>query len=279
MKSLLNALQEGRLIELPDTDKGKSLEYLANLIEAVPDLPSTPELYEAMMAREKAMNTSIGKGVACPHVRAPGNGELLCAVGWSPVGIDYGAPDGKKVHLVVMYYIPEAQKNVYLKEISALAGAVRKEGGIQPIATAQDIATVRERLLDWVSAAIEASIPEAKARMIRLESRQAVAETTPLATAGAIQIVPVSILALPEQKPVVLSQQPELVSALEKDERLGAFLQQNAQFDSGGFRLVPRSTTQYPNARSLYDYWAVKLTAPPSAPPPPSTPPAPGKPS
>jgi mannitol/fructose-specific phosphotransferase system IIA component (Ntr-type) len=239
MKSLLNALQEGRLVELPDTDKGKSLEYLANLIEAVPDLPSTRELYEAMTAREKAMNTSIGKGVACPHVRAPGNGELLCAVGWSPAGIEYGAPDGK-VHLVVMYYIPEAQKNVYLKEISALAGAVRKAGGIQPIATAQDIATVRERLLDWVSAAIEASIPEAKARMIRLESRQAVAETAPLSPGGSIQIVPVSILALPEQKPIVLCQQPELASVLEKDDRLGAYLQQTAAA-SDSFPARPRS--------------------------------------
>jgi PTS system nitrogen regulatory IIA component len=262
VRSLLDALQEGRLVELPDTDKAKSLEYLANLIEAVPDLPSTRELYEAMTAREKAMNTGIGMGVACPHVRAPGTGELVSAVGWSPQGIDYGAPDGKKVHLVVMYYIPESQKNVYLKEISSLAGAVRRGGGIQPIATAQDIATVRERLLDWVGTAIEASIPEAKARMIRLESRQAIAETAPVPAAGAIQIVSVLILQLADQKPIVLTQQPELASALEKQENLGSLLQLNGQFDSGGFRLVPRSATQYPNARSLHEYSAVKLGTP-----------------
>lgn len=273
MKSLLNALHEGRLVELPDTDKGKSLEYLANLLEAVPDLPPTPQLYEAMMARERAMNTGLGLGVACPHVRAPGTGELLSAVGWSPGGIDYGAPDGKKVHLVVMYYIPDSQKNVYLKEISALAGAVRREGGIQAIASANDIATVRERLLDWVSAGIEASIPEAKARMIRLELRQAVAEAAPAtaAAAGAIQIVRVLVLQIPGQKPVVLCQQPELAASLEKEERLGALLHQNAQFDSAGFRLVPQSATQYQNARALYEYAAVKLgAAPPKSTPPPS---------
>ena len=262
MRSLLNALQDGRLIELPDSDKDRSLEYLANLIEAVPDLPSTRELYEAMTAREKAMNTGIGMGVACPHVRAPGSGELVSAVGWSPQGIEYGAPDGKKVHLVVMYSIPESQKNVYLKEISALAGAVRREGGIQPIASAQDIATVRERLLDWEGAAIEASIPEAKARMIRLESRQAFAETAPAPAAGAIQIVPVLVLQLADQKPIVLCQQPELLSALEKEERLGTLVQQNGQFDAGNFRLVPRTATQYPNARSLHEYAAVKMGTP-----------------
>lgn len=272
MKSLLNALQEGRLVELPDSDKGKSLEYLANLLEAVPDLPPTPQLYEAMMARERTMNTGLGNGVACPHVRAPGSGELLSAVGWSPVGIDYGAPDNKKVHLVVMYYIPESQKNVYLKEISSLAGAVRREGGIQPIAAAQDIATVRERLLDWVSAAIEATIPEAKARMIRLESRQAVADASPPPPAtGAVQVVPVLVLQMADQKPIVLCQQPDLAAALEKEERLGSLLQQNAQFDSGGFRLVPQSTTQYQKARSLYQYTAVRLGAPqPTSSPPPA---------
>jgi len=261
MRSLLNALQEGRLVELPDSDKAKSLEYLANLIEAMPDLPSTRELYEAITARENSMNTGIGLGVACPHVRAPGSGDLVCAVGWSPQGIDYGAPDGKKVHLVLMYYIPESQKNVYLKEISSLAGAVRREGGIQTIASAQDVATVRERLLDWVGAAIEGTIPEAKARMIRLESRQAAAEAAPAAAPGGVQIVPVLVLQMPDQKAIVLCQQPELIAALEKQENLGALLQQSAQFDAGGFRLVPRSTTQYPNARSLYEYSAVKLGA------------------
>ncbi len=264
MRSLLTALREGRLVELPETDKGKSLEYLANLIEAVPDMPAVAELYEAMLARERAMNTGLGMGVACPHVRAAGNGELVSAVGWSPAGIDYGASDGKKVHLVVMYYIPESQKNVYLKEISALAAAVRKEGGIQPIATAEDIATVRERLLDWVAAAVEANVPESKARMIRLEARQAATEAAPLAAPApeALQIANVLVLHVDGQKPIVLTQQPELAAALEKEDGLAALVQQRGQFDRGGYRLVFHSATPYEGARTLYDYWAVKIGAP-----------------
>ena len=258
MKSLLAALREGRLVELPDSDKGKSLEYLANLIEAVPDLPSVPELYEAMMAREQAMNTGIGMGVACPHVRAAGSGDLVCAVGWSPPGIDYGAADGKKVHLVVMYYIPESQKNVYLKEISSLAAAVRREGDIRPLATAEDISTVRERLLDWVSAAVEANIPEAKARMIRLEARQAATEAAPLA-AGPLQIAAALFVEM-EGKTFVLCEQQDLAAALEKEQDLATLLRQRAQFERAGYRLVFHSATQYQQARTLYEYWAVKTT-------------------
>lgn len=259
MKSLLNALQEGRLIELPDADKEKSLEYLAHLIEAVPDLAGSPELAEEMIARERSHNTGIGSGVACPHVRATGGGELLCAVGWTPVGIDYGAADGKKVHLVVMYYIPDAQKNVYLKEISSLASAIRREDGIQPIAAADDIATVRERLLDWVQATIDANVPETKARMIRLEARQAVADAAPSAPGSApaaLQLLAARFL-VADGRTFALCANPELSAELEKDGELAGVLRQKEQFERGGWRFVFRDATVY-GGRTLYDYVAVK---------------------
>lgn len=257
MKSLLNALQDGRLIELPDTDKEKSLQYLAHIIEAVPDLAGNPELAEEMIARERTHNTGIGMGVACPHVRASGSGELLCAVGWTPQGIAYGAGDGRKVHLVVMYYIPDAQKNVYLKEISSLAGAIQRAEGIQTIATASDIATVRERLLDWVSSAIEANIPEAKARMIRLEARQAAVEAAvPAAMPGLMQLLP-SLFLVTDGKTTVLCPNAELTTELEKDAGLAEQVRQQGQFERAGWRFVFRSATAY-GPRTLYDFTAVK---------------------
>src|SRR5581483_6031602 len=101
MKSLLNALQEGRLIELTENNKPKALEYLATLIEAIPDIGVEGGITERVQAREQSHNTGIGKGWACPHARSPRDGELVCAVGWSPAGIDYGAPDQLPVHMVV----------------------------------------------------------------------------------------------------------------------------------------------------------------------------------
>jgi PTS system nitrogen regulatory IIA component len=210
-------------------------------------------------------------GVACPHVRAAGSGELVSAVGWSPSGIDYGSSDGKKVHLVVMYYIPDLQKNVYLKEISSLAAAVRKEAGIQAIATAGDIATVRERLLDWVGAAIEANIPEAKARMVRLEARQAVSEVAPLAAGpGPIEIADLLVVHAEGEKPIVLCQQPGLAAALEKEGGLAGLLVQRGQFERGGYRLVFHAATQYLGGRTLFEYWAVKAGQTPQPARPPS---------
>ncbi len=263
MRSLLNALQDGRLVELPDTDKWKSLKYLAHLIEAIPEIGGSVDLAEQVNVQEQSNNTGIGLGVACPHVRVPGSGDLLSAVGWSPAGIDYGSKDGKKVHLVVMYYIPEAHKNTYLKEVSSLVRAVRPEGEIQSIAKAEDIAKVREELLDWVSASIDAGIPETKARMIRLEARQAALAETPDSHTGVppatTLILPVLILPQPGDKYMVLCENHELGTILENDATLGVALKQHMAFDRAGFRFLFRGVQVYDPTRPLYDYIAIKL--------------------
>ena len=173
MKSLLNALQEGRLIELPATDKEKCLEYLALLIEAVPDIQTDMDIVTAVKERETIANTGIGKGVACPHVRGKQEGELLCAVGWSPKGIDYGAQDHENVHLILMYYVPDSQKNAYLKEISGLATALTHTDEIKALTQIDDIQSLRGKLLDWVEMSLSSASPASLARMIKLEEKSA----------------------------------------------------------------------------------------------------------
>ena len=53
MRSLLDALQAGRLIELTDSHKTKALEYLAALIEAIPDIGVEGGITENVLAREQ----------------------------------------------------------------------------------------------------------------------------------------------------------------------------------------------------------------------------------
>lgn len=184
MLSLVSALAEGRLVELPSTDKDTSLKYLAHLIEAVPDVPSQIDFAEEILRQEHSVTSAIGAGVACPHVLSVAPGELLSSVGWSPEGIDYGAPDGKRVHLVVMYLIPEREKHNYLKEISSLAEALQKAGDIQSIARAENIGSVREHLLGWLTAALLAEAPRTKTRMIQLQARQRAAAAADWALAA-----------------------------------------------------------------------------------------------
>ncbi len=60
-------------------------------------------------------------------------------MGWSPKGIDYGAPDGKLVKLVVMYLVPDNQRNHYLREISMLAKAIETYPGLEKLTEAGEL--------------------------------------------------------------------------------------------------------------------------------------------
>jgi mannitol/fructose-specific phosphotransferase system IIA component (Ntr-type) len=260
MKSLLTALQEGRLIELPDTDKTKSLEYLATLIEAIPDIGVEGGITEGVLNREQQHNTGIGKGWACPHARTSRIGELVCSVGWSPKGIDYGAPDGAPVHLMVMYFVPDVQKNAYLKEISSLAKAIMTQPALQDLQSMEDLSEVRHHLLDAINAALESMAPDARARMIQLEVKQAgIAGTgAELPFDLSRSIVPLSVLSAPGLKAMVLCQDRELVHVLESSEKLVAEIAASGRSDCQGNVVLLRSTATYQPDRVLYDCLVVR---------------------
>ncbi len=267
MKSLLEALKEGRLLELPDCDKAASLELLAHVIEAVPDIGTKADLMKSVMEREAQANTAIGRGLACPHCRAMAEGELLCAVGWSPAGIDYGSPDGKRVHLLIMYYVPDRERNSYLKEISGLAKAVQAGDTIETIAALPDLQSVREKLLDWVGMAISETMPDAKARMIKLEARQAAASAAPPMGGGLAadaRIVPFRLVAWREggvEAALVLCRDPSLAEALEKASGLSGRLAASKEFDEAGYRIAVLSEALYSRDRREYDAVAIQLRA------------------
>ncbi len=263
MRSILTALQEGRLFELPEAGKGRCLEFLARILDANPDIEVGTDTIEEVQKREQECNTGIGLGVGVPHIRARREeGELFCAIGWSAQGIDYGAPDNGKVHLVVMYYIPGAQKNVYLKEISSLIKAIRKSGGMQPIATATDLNQVRNLLLDWVSSVLGDTGPEAVARMIKLEVKQTqvapAAPAVPEAAAPApifrpgARVTPFSVLVTGPGSLLVLAPDATCLAAVEKDPALAQHLAAGAAFTTAGQQVIVLGSTAYAGGRTLY---------------------------
>ncbi len=263
MRSILTALQEGRLFELPEAGKARALEFLARILDANPDIEVGTDTIEEIKNREQECNTGIGMGVGVPHVRARREeGELFCAIGWSSQGIEYGAADGKLVHLVVMYYIPGAQKNVYLKEISSLVKAIRKTGGMDPIAKAGDLNEVRNLLLDWVSEVLGDTGPEAVARMIKLEVRQAQSVTPPpvmpLAnhevnlTRPPGRVTLFSVLATSSNGMYVLCPDFECGTAIERDPGLSHGLTAGGFTTASGIMIQVVGSTHYAGGRILY---------------------------
>ena len=263
MKALLNALQEGRLVELPDNDKTDALEFLAALIEAIPEVHVEDQVTEKVIAREALHNTGIGKGWACPHATTLRDAELLCSVGWSPSGIDYGAPDQEAVRLVVMYFVPESQKNAYLKEISSLAKAIQQTDALHKLKNITELSEVRHTLLDAISHALESVGPEARARMIQLEVRHAASQritpTENKLTELIHHLIPLSVLVIPGHPCLVLAQDQLLVKDLETFAELGTELAQNGLAEHNNVSVAIRSTEHFSPDRIFYQCVALRM--------------------
>jgi PTS system nitrogen regulatory IIA component len=257
MDTLLDALQEGRLIELPDDNKDDALQFLAHILEAIPSLPAGTDVVGLVMARERAANSSIGKGWACPHARVPFEEDLLCVVGWSPQGLDYGAPDGVRVSIITMYLVPENQRSHFLREASMLAKALTTYPDVHKLQQSSELNEVREHLLDLISSSKETAGPDTRARMIQLQARQAVAAIPAYDLANLI-VEPVTIITGPGLKPIVLAQDRHLVEYLDSAPDLVQRLGEVGIFQNGGWRILKRGETTYQGDRILYDCLAIR---------------------
>jgi nitrogen PTS system EIIA component len=259
MNTILDALQEGRLIELPDNNKDDALQFLAHIIEAIPSVPSGTDVVGLVMAREASTNTALGRGWAIPHARVHGEGDLACVVGWSPAGIDYGARDGIPVSIIVMYLVPDDQRNHYLKEVSILAKALTTYAEKDKLSSATELNDIRDYLLDLISSTKEPTSPDIRARMIQLQTREA-AEAVPVGDLSSLVIEPVTLVSSPGVQHIVLAQNADLVKSLDNAQGLLEAIVANGVYQNGGWRVVKRGMVIYQGDRIMYDCIAIKGT-------------------
>ena len=107
--------------------------------EAVSD---QKRLLAALIRREKQASTGIGKGVAVPHAHEDGIQRQLLAIGISPAGLDFGAPDGQPVHIVALLATPRKHQKQHMALLAALSQRLQQEEVRQRLLQAADAAEV-----------------------------------------------------------------------------------------------------------------------------------------
>ena len=260
METLLDALQEGRLFELPENDKSHALQFLAHIIEAFPEIPAGTEIVELVMAREQATNTGIGKGWSCPHAGVPFDGDLVCVVGWSPTGIDYGGKDRQPVQLVVMYLVPTNQRSHYLREVSIMAKAVESFPDSGRLESARDLNDVRNYLLDLIAVSKETAVPDIRTRMIRLQAKPALGPST-LKDLSNLVVEPVSLVSGLGLRQITLSQNAELTEMLDRADGLIEKLEADGVYQIKDWRVLRRIASAYEGGRIVYKCLAIRIRA------------------
>jgi hypothetical protein len=198
------------------------------------------------------LTVALSKGWACPHARVSFEGDLLCVVGWSPGGIDYGSPDGIPASIIVMYLVPENQRNHYLREVSILAKAVMDYPGFEELRSARELNEVREHLLDLIASAKETVGPVTRARMIQLQARETRAVIPALELANLV-VELVTIVVCPGMRHVVLTQNRSLQEYLDSAPGLVEGISTNGIYQNSEWRIMKRGALFYQADRVLYD--------------------------
>jgi PTS system fructose-specific IIC component len=85
------------------------------------------ELCETIIKREKEMSTGLGNGIAIPHGRIKKGKAIQGVMAICHEGIDFDAPDGEPVKLIMLIVTPEKKKDMHLKVLGSLSAMVSDE--------------------------------------------------------------------------------------------------------------------------------------------------------
>lgn len=123
-----NILSPDRIIFISQTTKHDALVELSENLANAPQIKNKSELTQEILKREELMSTSIGCGIAIPHVRLSSVTDLVMAVGICKKPIeDFQTFDNQNVNLLFMIAAAYNQHSYYLKTISNFSAKLKNE--------------------------------------------------------------------------------------------------------------------------------------------------------
>lgn len=173
----LSSLLNPKLIKcgLAAQTKEEALDEVIRVMAAGTPEVSPAELRAALAEREKLGPFSMAKGSAFPHARTEKVSDFRIAIGTAPGGIDFRAPDGQPIRVIVLFVIPKKHSNLYLHTLAQFLNLFGSEENLQKVA--------RARSGEELIAAVEAFSPKAPASPGGAAALPTVSPGTPLAKA------------------------------------------------------------------------------------------------
>jgi nitrogen PTS system EIIA component len=119
---LADVLDADRIaLDLSVSSKKSLLEKASRLLASAPEGGDAREIFESLCQRERLGSTGLGHGVAIPHGRVAGQGEVTAALIRLLTPIEFDAPDQEKVDLFFAMAVPDRCSDVYLRLLADMA--------------------------------------------------------------------------------------------------------------------------------------------------------------
>ncbi|HEX8245103.1 MAG TPA: PTS sugar transporter subunit IIA [Longimicrobium sp.] len=126
---LLTELLTPERVKVPLLARTKDavLEELVGVLAAQGVVADPAAVLRAVHQREEVLSTGIGGGVAIPHGKVDGVGELVMAAGIAPEPLEFAALDGQPVRLFFLLVGPESAAGLHVKALSRISRLVRRD--------------------------------------------------------------------------------------------------------------------------------------------------------
>ncbi len=128
--------------------KAESFEIASQLFSKKLDIPAETIL-GFLDAREALGSTGLGAGVAIPHGRIKGLKRPLAAFFRLNKPIEFNAPDGQAVSLMIFLLVPEKATQEHLEILSAIAQLLSDAHVREQLLTESDPQKVQQLICHW----------------------------------------------------------------------------------------------------------------------------------
>ena len=136
------------IAELQAGDKAGVIAEFADLLAAKGKVRDREELVRVIGEREAQGSTGIGEGIAIPHAKASGIGEMVVAFGRSAAGVDFQSLDGKPAYLFFVLVSPEDRPADHLKTLARISRVMRNPSLRDRLRRSSASAEMRSLILD-----------------------------------------------------------------------------------------------------------------------------------
>lgn len=112
-------------LDLKSQSKEEVITELVDLLAERGRLLDRDAALEAVFERERSISTGMENGIALPHGKTGGVGDIQVAVGIKKEGVDFGSIDGKKSQLFILVVSPKKHTGPHLQFLAAIGALLR----------------------------------------------------------------------------------------------------------------------------------------------------------
>lgn len=135
------------LLPLEAADKAQAVKALIATL-GIGGAAEQQELETAVLDREKAGSTGLGRGVAVPHARSRLVSKPALAVGIARDPIDFASIDKLPVRVIFLLIVPQTDYPTHLKTLAALSRLASDKAKLRRLEKAGSPGDIRSLLAE-----------------------------------------------------------------------------------------------------------------------------------